>query len=71
MRHDFKTLSDLYDALGDRQAALCREMTKLNEETLRLSLGEACAYFEQREPRGEFVLVLEGAADYRTRTRAN
>ncbi|MBP5210191.1 MAG: 16S rRNA (cytidine(1402)-2'-O)-methyltransferase [Clostridia bacterium] len=65
------TLRDLARTLGeDRRIALCREMTKLNEETLRLSLGEACAYFEQREPRGEFVLVLEGAADYRTRTRA-
>jgi 16S rRNA (cytidine1402-2'-O)-methyltransferase len=45
--------------LGDRRIAVCREMTKLHEEVFRGSLTEAIAHFE--EPRGEFVLVIEGA----------
>lgn len=56
------TLADLCDTLGkDRHIALCRELTKLNEQVLHLTLGEACAYFSEHEPRGEFVLVVEGA----------
>lgn len=56
------TLSDLRDAFGpDRRLSLCRELTKLHEETLRLTLGEAVAYYGTAEPKGEFVLVLEGA----------
>ena len=58
------TLADLAKALGeDRPVALCRELTKLNEEILRLTLGEAVAYYEDNEPRGEYVLVLEGAKE--------
>lgn len=57
-----ETLSELAAALGEgRQVALCRELTKLNEEVLRLTLGQAVAYYEAQEPRGEYVLVLEGA----------
>lgn len=57
-----ETLSDLTAALGEgRRVALCRELTKLNEEVLRLTLGQAVAYYETEEPRGEYVLVLEGA----------
>ena len=56
------TLSDLRDAFGpDRRLSLCRELTKLHEETLRLTLGEAVAYYGTAVPKGEFVLVLEGA----------
>ena len=56
------TLLDLRDAFGpDRRLSLCRELTKLHEETLRLTLGEAVAYYGTAEPKGEFVLVLEGA----------
>ena len=56
------TLADLRDAFGpDRRLSLCRELTKLHEETLRMTLGEAAAYYEVTEPKGEFVLVLEGA----------
>jgi 16S rRNA (cytidine1402-2'-O)-methyltransferase len=47
----------------DRRIALCREMTKLNEEVLHLSLADSIAHFEKNPPRGEFVLVLEGASD--------
>lgn len=55
------TLSLLKDAFGgERQIALCREMTKLNEEVLRLTLSGAAEYYEQTEPRGEYVLILEG-----------
>lgn len=55
-----ETLSDLYGALGDRHAALCREMTKLNEEILRTTLSGAVKIYEEKEPRGEYVLVLDG-----------
>ncbi|MBQ9084269.1 MAG: 16S rRNA (cytidine(1402)-2'-O)-methyltransferase [Clostridia bacterium] len=56
------TLSDMKEILGeDRRIALCRELTKLNEETERTTLGGACAIYEEREPRGEYVLVVEGA----------
>lgn len=56
------TLADLRDAFGaERRVALCREMTKLHEETLRMTLGEAAAYYESAAPRGEYVLVVEGA----------
>ena len=55
------TLEDLSRILGgERRIALCRELTKLNEEVLRLTLSEAILYYEEREPRGEYVLVIEG-----------
>ncbi|MBQ6058999.1 MAG: 16S rRNA (cytidine(1402)-2'-O)-methyltransferase [Clostridia bacterium] len=55
-----RTLSDLFETLGEREIALCREMTKLHEEVLRTTLSQAIAHFEATEPRGEFVLVVEG-----------
>ena len=56
------TLSDMAEVFGeDRRIALCRELTKLNEEVIRLTLGGAIAYYEQKEPRGEYVLVIEGS----------
>ncbi len=65
------TLADLCEAFGpSRRIALCRELTKLNEEVLRLTLGEAVAYYEQNAPRGEYVLVLEGAAEGSTAATA-
>lgn len=57
-----RTLADLAETLGDRKISLCRELTKLNEEILRMTLSEACAYFKENEPRGEFVLIIEGKA---------
>lgn len=58
------TLSDMCDILGgERKISLCREITKLNEEVLRLTLAEAVEYYEINEPRGEFVLVVEGASE--------
>ena len=61
--HKLKTtLSDMVDAFGtERKISLCRELTKLNEETLRTTLGEAVKFYEEREPRGEYVLVVGGA----------
>jgi len=56
------TLEDLAEALGaDRRVSLCRELTKLHEEVLRTTLAEALERFRAQAPRGEFVLVLEGA----------
>ncbi len=56
-----KTLKELYDVLGDRQISLCRELTKKHETNFRTTLSEAIAYYEMQEPKGEFVLVIEGA----------
>ncbi|MDO4582047.1 MAG: 16S rRNA (cytidine(1402)-2'-O)-methyltransferase [Bacillota bacterium] len=56
------TLADIAAACGHaRRIAVCRELTKLHEQVLRLSVGEAIDYFSATEPRGEFVLVLAGA----------
>ena len=57
-----RTLRDMCDAFGEeRKISLCRELTKLNEEILRTTLGAALALFSEQEARGEFVLVLEGS----------
>ncbi len=56
------TLADMLEAWGDRRVAVCRELTKLHEETLRMTLSEAVRHFEAEAPRGEFALVVEGAA---------
>ena len=63
--HKLKTtLADLRETFGDsRRISLCRELTKLNEEVLRLTLAEAVAYYEENAPRGEYVLVVEGAQE--------
>ena len=61
------TLSDLKDALGaERRISLCRELTKLNEEAMRTTLGGAVEYYTEREPRGEYVLVVEGGCKKRS-----
>lgn len=54
------TLKDLQDTLGDRRITLCRELTKKFEEVKQMTLTEANAYYESNEPRGEYVLVIEG-----------
>ncbi len=55
------TLGDLADALGaGRRISLCRELTKRNEEIIRTTLAEAIALYEREDPRGEYVLVIEG-----------
>ena len=58
------TLADLADAFGpDRRISLCRELTKLHEEVRRTTLGEACQWYGENAPKGEFVLVVEGAPE--------
>ncbi|MCF0136749.1 MAG: 16S rRNA (cytidine(1402)-2'-O)-methyltransferase [Oscillospiraceae bacterium] len=58
-----RTLEDMRSVFGgDRRISLCRELTKLHEETLRTELDGAVAHFTETPPRGEFVLVIEGAA---------
>lgn len=55
------TLNDLADTFGpERPMAVCRELTKLHEQVLRLTIGEAQARYFAQEPRGEFVLVVAG-----------
>lgn len=55
------TLADMAGFFGsERRITICRELTKVHEETLRMTLGEAVEYFDVHEPKGEFVLVLEG-----------
>lgn len=61
------TLADLYEYLGDRKIALCREMTKINEEIMRTTLSGAVAYYEENSPRGEYVLVIEGCGTKRNK----
>ena len=61
------TLGELLAAFGpERPVSLCRELTKLHEEVLRTTLGQAAACYEANEPRGEYVLVLGGAAPRQT-----
>ena len=57
------TLDDIYKHFGDRKISLCRELTKLNEEVERYTLKEAIEVYSEKEPRGEYVLIIEGAAD--------
>lgn len=57
------TLSDLLEILGDRRISLCRELTKLHEEVQRGRIAEMVRLYEEREPRGEYVLVVEGAGE--------
>jgi len=58
-----KTLADIMAVFGDRRIALCRELTKLNEEIMRTTILGAISYYEENEPRGEYVLVIEGASN--------
>lgn len=58
------TLADMEKAFGsDRPVTLCRELTKLHEEALRMTFQEARAYYEENEPRGEYVLIIQGAPE--------
>jgi 16S rRNA (cytidine1402-2'-O)-methyltransferase len=62
--HKLKTtLADLADFFGgERHISICREITKLHEETLRMTLAESVSYYSENEPRGEYVLVVEGGS---------
>ncbi len=58
-----RTLSDMLEAWGDRRISLCRELTKLNEEVIRTTLTDAVQLYVEAEPRGEYVLIIEGAPE--------
>ena len=55
-----KTIAELFSALGNRRMTVVKELTKLHENVFLTSFLEALAYYEENEPRGEFVLVIEG-----------
>ena len=63
-------MEDLLKYWGDRRIALCREITKLNEEILRTTVSQAIRLYEDTDPRGEYVLIVEGAADAPTSSAA-
>ena len=55
-----KTLAELMDSLGNRRAAVCRELTKKHETVFNTTLSEAKTYYESHQPKGECVIILEG-----------
>ena len=57
------TLKDMLEAFGNRKISLVREITKIHEEVKRTTLEEAIKYYDENSPKGEFVLVLEGASE--------
>lgn len=62
--HKLKTtLADMYEVLGDRKIAIARELTKLHEEVIRTTLSEAVHLYDEKSPRGEYVLIIEGAKE--------
>ena len=58
--HLVKTLEELKEVLGNRRITLCRELTKKFETVFPTTLEGALAYYSENEPKGEYVLVLEG-----------
>lgn len=58
--HLKRTLSELLETLGERRITLCRELTKKFETVMPTTLERAVAYYEENEPKGEYVLVIEG-----------
>lgn len=60
-----RTLADLLETLGDRRCAVARELTKLHEEVIRTTLSEARAMYREDPPKGEIVLIIEGAPERR------
>lgn len=58
--HLRQTLADFLTYFGDRKITLCRELTKLNEEVFRTTVSQAVEEYKTKDPRGEYVLVLEG-----------
>ena len=58
-----RTLGELEQVLGSRKICICRELTKKYEEIMRFSLKEAVDHFEQNDPRGEMVIIIEGLSE--------
>ncbi|MCR4718459.1 MAG: 16S rRNA (cytidine(1402)-2'-O)-methyltransferase [Firmicutes bacterium] len=61
-----RTLSDMLEILGNRRIALVRELTKIHEEVVRTDLEKAQSLYAENSPKGEFVIVLEGATEVET-----
>ena len=58
--HLLKTVKELLEALGDRELTVCRELTKKHEEKIQTTFSALLSYYEEKEPRGEYVLVICG-----------
>ena len=58
--HLLKTIKELLDALGDRELTVCRELTKKHEEKIQMTFSSLLSYYEEKEPRGEYVLIICG-----------
>lgn len=58
--HLIKTLEELFEVLGDRKITVCRELTKRYEEKTLTTISECLNYYKENEPRGEYVLVIDG-----------
>jgi 16S rRNA (cytidine1402-2'-O)-methyltransferase len=70
--HKLKTtLSDLLEHLGDRQIAICRELTKIYEEIQRGNISEMIRLYQEKTPKGEYVLVVQGAPKPPKRIKTN
>lgn len=65
-----RTLKELVQTMGDRRAAICRELTKKHETAFVTTLEEACAYYEATEPKGECVIIVEGKSRQAVREEA-
>ena len=59
-----KTLEELREALGDRKITICRELTKKYEEAFRTTLSEAIDHYQECDPKGECVIVVQGTVSY-------
>jgi len=57
------TLTDMAAAFGDRPIAVVKELTKLHENVMRTTLNGAVEHFAENQPKGEFVLIIEGAGE--------
>ena len=65
-----RTLSELFEALGDRKISVVKEITKKHETVLRTTLSKAVSYFEENEPKGEYALVIDGKDEREIREEA-
>ena len=65
-----KTLRELLENLGNRKVTVCRELTKKHEIAFATTLEDACIYYDENEPKGECVLVIEGKSRQEIREEA-
>lgn len=60
-----ESLKLMEEVLGDRKIAVCRELTKKHEEYMRSNISQVRAYYEDNDPRGEYILIVEGSNETR------